>query len=226
VQVSIWRWFACALLLLAAVGAAAQPPMTFPPDKPAADRKPVTEDTAAERARLQADLLLLLKRINASPAPGSPYSPGTAPSPRKVDTGVGGKSIDTIREGMNYFRDNDFDAARKAVAELMRQSDPTAIVCVSDTLALGVMAGLRDLGMVPGQDVAVTGFDDIPAASLTAPGLTSLRQPMNTVGTLLVERLVALLVGEDAPASVLVEPDLIVRESTTGAVPDKLEENP
>ncbi len=121
---------------------------------------------------------------------------------------------------------NDFDAARKAVAELMRQSDPTAIVCVSDTLALGVMAGLRDLGMVPGQDVAVTGFDDIPAASLTAPGLTSLRQPMNTVGTLLVERLVALLVGEDAPASVLVEPDLIVRESTTGAVPDKLEENP
>ncbi|NOX28962.1 MAG: substrate-binding domain-containing protein [Actinobacteria bacterium] len=121
---------------------------------------------------------------------------------------------------------NDFDAARKSVADLMRQSDPTAIVCVSDTLALGVMAGLRDLGMVAGRDVAVTGFDDIPAASLTAPGLTSLRQPMNTVGTLLVERLVARLLGENPPSSMLVEADLIVRESTAGTVPDKQEENP
>jgi len=111
---------------------------------------------------------------------------------------------------------NDFDAGRKAVPNLMDGSDPTAIVCVSDTVALGVMAGLRDIGAAPGADVAVTGFDDIPAASLTAPGLTSLRQPMDQVGALLVQRLVAQLIGQSAPNSILVQPDLIVRESTTG----------
>jgi len=111
---------------------------------------------------------------------------------------------------------NDFDAARKAVPALLGDFDPEAIVCVSDTVALGVMAGLRDIGVVPGRHVMVTGFDDVPAASLTAPGLTSLRQPMDRVGALLVERLVALLTGKDLPSSVLVEPDLIVRQSTTG----------
>jgi len=111
---------------------------------------------------------------------------------------------------------NDFDAARKAVPALMSDWEPAAIVCVSDTVALGVMVGLRDLGVTPGQDVLVTGFDDVPAASLTAPGLTSLRQPMDRVGALLVERLVASLTGVEPLPSMLVEPDLIVRQSTTG----------
>lgn len=112
---------------------------------------------------------------------------------------------------------DDFDLGRKLVPTLVRDHDPTAVVSVSDTLALGVMAGLRDEGLEPGRDVAVTGFDDIPAASLAAPSLTSLRQPMEQVGALLVERLVARLTGEDAPTSVLVQPDLIVRDSTAGA---------
>ena len=113
---------------------------------------------------------------------------------------------------------NDFDLARKLVPALMSDHSPTAVVCVSDTVALGVMSGLRDEGLEPGHQIAVTGFDDIPAASLCAPSLTSLRQPMDRVGALLVERLAARLTGEDAPGSVLVEPDLIVRQSTTGAL--------
>lgn len=124
-QVGVWRWvtFAFVLGLVVAVGATAQPPMPFPADKSAVDRKPGTEDTAAERARLQAELLLLLKRISASPTPVT-YPPSGAPGPRpKTDSGSGGKSIDTIREGMNYFRDNDFDAARRTFQLI----DPTAL---------------------------------------------------------------------------------------------------
>lgn len=109
---------------------------------------------------------------------------------------------------------NGFDEGRKLVADLMNDHAPSAVVCVSDVIALGVMTGLRELGLQPGADIAVTGFDDTPAASLTSPGLTSLRQPMDRIGSLLVERIVARLTGEDAPASVLVEPDLIVRTST------------
>ena len=110
---------------------------------------------------------------------------------------------------------DDFDLGRKLVPSLMRGEQPSAIVVVSDTLALGVMAGLGDLGLRAGRDVAVTGFDDIPAASLALPGLTSLRQPMDRVGALLVEQLLAQMAGEAVRSPILVEPDLIVRDSTT-----------
>ena len=112
---------------------------------------------------------------------------------------------------------DDFDLGRKLVPSLVRDGQPTAIVSVSDTLALGVIAGLRDLGLEAGRDVAVTGFDDIPAASLAAPGLTSLRQPMARVGGLLVEQLLTQMAGETVRSPILVEPDLIIRDSTTAS---------
>ncbi len=125
---------------------------------------------------------------------------------------------------------DDFDLGRKLVPDLMRRFSPTAVVCVSDLLALGVVAGLRDHRLAPGADVAVTGFDDIPAASLSAPALTSLRQPLDRVGALLVERLVAQVNGTRAASAAsnsvsavaaephLVEPDLIVRDSSGLAI--------
>lgn len=109
---------------------------------------------------------------------------------------------------------NEFDRGRQLVADLLDRYDPTAVACVSDDLALGVMAGLRDAGIEPGGQVAVTGFDDTPAAMLTAPGLSSLRQPMDRVGALLVERLVAQIRGTTPPEPTLVEPELVVRAST------------
>jgi hypothetical protein len=107
-----------------AVGALAQPPaVPYPPDKPAFDRKVGIDDPSAERARLQADLLLLLKRISASPTP-STYPPSGVPYPRpKTDSATGSKSVDAIREGMNYFRDSDFDAARRTFQLI----DPTLL---------------------------------------------------------------------------------------------------
>ncbi len=145
---------------------------------------------------------------------------GWQPGPPAGDARHAGFTDATIAAGLRVGTEirvaNDFDEARKAVAEQLEGVDVDALVCVSDTVALGAMAGLRDLGLIPGADVAVTGFDDVPAAALTVPGLTSLRQPMDRVGALLVERIIALLTGEDAPESVLLEPDLIVRESTTG----------
>ena len=109
---------------------------------------------------------------------------------------------------------DDFDLGRKLAPSLIRDGHPTAIVAVSDTLALGVMAGLGDIGLEVGRDVAVTGFDDIPAASLAVPGLTSVRQPMDRVGALLVEQLLGQMAGETVRSPLLVEPDLIIRDST------------
>jgi hypothetical protein len=78
------------------------------------DRKDggVDDGAATDRARLQGQLLELLKRIDSSrtrPSTGS--NPPVVPRPIPVAPSPEGKSIDPIREGMNRFRDNDFDIA-------------------------------------------------------------------------------------------------------------------
>ena len=93
---------------------------------------------------------------------------------------------------------------------------PTAVVCVSDVMALGAMRALDDRGLRPGADVAVTGFDDSPLATVVRPGLTSVRQPLEAVAEKVIEVLLEHLHGvRGAPARVLLEPALVVRDSST-----------
>jgi DNA-binding LacI/PurR family transcriptional regulator len=114
-------------------------------------------------------------------------------------------------------RAGDLDAAelgRLAARELLaRPAAPTAIVAINDLFAIGVCAGVRDAGLRVGRDVSVVGFDDISLAGLTSPALTTVRQPLPEMA----EVTVRLLVG-DCPAragqSVLMRPELVVREST------------
>ncbi|NIB42383.1 LacI family transcriptional regulator [Pseudomaricurvus alkylphenolicus] len=90
-----------------------------------------------------------------------------------------------------------------------------AVACVSDTLALGVMAGLRRLDLVPGEEMAVVGFDNVSAGELVEPGLTSLDQPMADVASELVGRLSRILRGENPGQGLLLPPRLVVRGSTS-----------
>jgi Periplasmic binding protein-like domain len=65
------------------------------------------------------------------------------------------------------------------------------------------------------QDVAVVGFDDIPAAKVIAPQLTTVHQPMEEKG-----RLAALsLLKENGPLRLRLPTKLVIRESTTAALP-------
>jgi DNA-binding LacI/PurR family transcriptional regulator len=88
---------------------------------------------------------------------------------------------------------------------------PTAFVCASDSLALGVTAELRDRGIRPGADAAVIGFDDTPTASVL--GLSSVAQPIADVAAECVRQLRAILRGEAAsePATTLFTPHLVLR---------------
>ena len=80
---------------------------------------------------------------------------------------------------------------RAAARRLLNLADPpTAIVAVSDVLALGVCQELAGRGLVPGEDVAVTGFDDTMLASVVEPGLTTVRQPVERIAEALVRSLV------------------------------------
>jgi DNA-binding LacI/PurR family transcriptional regulator len=97
---------------------------------------------------------------------------------------------------------------------LDRRDRPTAIATAGDVLAFGVIEAMRRRGLVPGRDISVTGFDDIPAAE--AAGLTTVRQPIREKGRLLGRMLLDPSCTEER---VVLPTELIVR-SSTGPVPD------
>ena len=108
----------------------------------------------------------------------------------------------------------------RAAQALMTRSAgkrPTAIACVSDVIAIGVLKYLHEHGIVVGRDVAVTGFDDIPAAEHVTPPLTSVHQPLETIGQRLMEMLLEMLHNPPVETKqVLIKPRLVIRESSGG----------
>ena len=114
--------------------------------------------------------------------------------------------------------ENDLAAGREAASLLLDAVlPPTAIVAVHDILAAGVVAELLSRGLRPGTDVAVTGFDDSPPAIYSTPAITSVRQPIEEIGRRIVEFLMHDLEDEEViRRSDLVEPELVIRESSLG----------
>ena len=105
-------------------------------------------------------------------------------------------------------------AAEPALSDLLSLApDVTAVVCVNDMVALGVLKRLRDLKLAVPQDVSVVGFDDSYFAGLLSPALTTVRQQPYLLGKTAAE-----LVIDRSPAdlvkTIVYEPALIIREST------------
>jgi DNA-binding LacI/PurR family transcriptional regulator len=118
-------------------------------------------------------------------------------------TGLASRVEDTIASG------------REASAVLLDEAQPSAFVCASDTLAMGVLHTLAERGLRAGRDVAVVGFDDSQVAQVVPPGLTSVRQPLEQVAVEIVKALEGLLAHPPAVGSgVLLSPTLAVRGSS------------
>lgn len=103
-----------------------------------------------------------------------------------------------------------------AMRELLGLDDPpTAVFCANDLMALGALAAARALGRRVPDDVAVVGFDDIPAARLSNPALTSVAQHPDRLGRRAAELLFERLEGSEVGAGrVEAMPfELIIRES-------------
>ncbi|MEA4812292.1 MAG: LacI family DNA-binding transcriptional regulator [Anaerolineaceae bacterium] len=107
-------------------------------------------------------------------------------------------------------------AAMEALLNLRPAERPSAVVCMNDEMAFGALAKLQERGLKPGKDMGVVGFDDVPAARLSKPSLTSLSQPADQIGSLIMERLITWLETDKQPdpAQELIPPHLVVREST------------
>jgi LacI family transcriptional regulator len=117
-----------------------------------------------------------------------------------------------------YVRRGDFSSAsgyREACALLALPERPTAIVAASDLMALAALQAIREAGLEPGRDIAVVGFDDLEAAALAYPPLTTIRQDRRELGTLAATRAIELIENPDAAAPTTVLPvELVVRAST------------
>jgi LacI family transcriptional regulator len=110
------------------------------------------------------------------------------------------------------------DAGYFAAQQLLVSNLPfSALFAFNDVSAIGAIRALREAGLRVPQDVSVVGFDDVQSAAFQNPGLTTVRQPLRTMGTLAAETLVRQIAGAGGGApskQVVVDPELVVREST------------
>jgi DNA-binding LacI/PurR family transcriptional regulator len=103
-------------------------------------------------------------------------------------------------------------AATRALLD--RRPDVDAIFAASDLAAFGVVRALRESGRSVGSDVAVIGFDDIPAAAEQEPALSTVRQPVGALGTTMTRLLLDRIEGrEPKPRRTVLPVELVVRET-------------
>jgi len=116
-----------------------------------------------------------------------------------------------------YVRRGDFSSAsgyRETCALLALPEPPTAIVAASDLMALAALQAIRDAGLQPARDVGVVGFDDLEAAALAHPPLTTIRQNREELGELAATRALELMSEERAKPETVLPVELVVRAST------------
>ncbi len=104
--------------------------------------------------------------------------------------------------------------------DLPADQRPTAIIALSDLMAIGAINAIQERGLEVGRDIAVVGFDDVPMAQYLRPPLTSLRQPIWEIGQQVVAMLIKLIRREPIEEQhVLLPPRLIVRASSGAGAP-------
>ena len=110
---------------------------------------------------------------------------------------------------------NDPAGGEQALAALLGLPiRPTAIVCSTDVLAIGVLHGAAGQGLRVPHDLSVTGFDDLSLSGFLVPALTTIRMPVGAMAAQAIEIAIrAITDGGDAQEAVL-RPEFVVREST------------
>ncbi len=102
-----------------------------------------------------------------------------------------------------------------AAREVLSHPEVTAIFVGNDSMALGTLHAMHELGLRCPEDVSLVGFDDYPEAEFFSPGLTTIRQDFDEIGRLSVGLLLDMIETGSAPTQHLVlEPELVVRAST------------
>ncbi|HWR22555.1 MAG TPA: substrate-binding domain-containing protein, partial [Feifaniaceae bacterium] len=119
---------------------------------------------------------------------------------------VGGDSV--------IYSDCSIDGGVKAAQKFTQnKSIPTAVFCVSDEIAIGVMDYLDKLGYRVPEDVSVFGVDDIYLAGIFRPRLSTVNQPVDEIGVQAARMLVELIKNPEADPRLVLEHSLTLRDS-------------
>jgi LacI family transcriptional regulator len=117
-----------------------------------------------------------------------------------------------------YIVTGDLSAAggyRAAQTLLDLAVPPTAIMAINDRTAVGVVRAIHDRKLVPGKDLAVTGFDGLGDSDFKEPELTTIDYPVYQIASRLVMMLLKLIQHEAVDeAQVVLQPELLVRDSS------------
>jgi DNA-binding LacI/PurR family transcriptional regulator len=109
------------------------------------------------------------------------------------------------------------EAGHRLMGELLEVNrDFTAVFCFNDITALGAVRAICDVGLRVPQDISVIGFDDIITAAFSQPSLTTVKQPLRQMGLRAAQVLLERIDNpeQEWPQEIVMEPELIVREST------------
>lgn len=121
--------------------------------------------------------------------------------------------VDAALIGSGSYRQ---DAVRVAALEMLgRANRPTAVFAANDISALEIMKVAAELGLDVPQDLSIVGFDDVPEASAASPALSTVRQPMQTLGAEAARMLLSLMQGDKPKTTHLKLPTRLVRRGTT-----------
>ncbi|MBG6237161.1 LacI family transcriptional regulator [Mycetocola sp. CAN_C7] len=107
-----------------------------------------------------------------------------------------------------FTRDGGFSGAVQLIEQGLDDID--LVFAASDVMAVGALSAFREAGVVPGDAIAIAGFDDIPTVRDITPPLTTVRIPLEEIGA----QALALAIGEDTDAAVTIGSTVVVREST------------
>jgi LacI family transcriptional regulator len=107
--------------------------------------------------------------------------------------------------------------------QLLQAGRPfTAIFAFNDLTAIGAILALREAALRVPKDVSVVGFDDVLAATTNNPPLTTIHQPLRSMGQTAATTLLGIIrdaIPRPHPATITVYPELMVRKSTARAAP-------
>jgi LacI family repressor for deo operon, udp, cdd, tsx, nupC, and nupG len=100
---------------------------------------------------------------------------------------------------------------------LKMKERPSAIICISDTVAAGCIDYIKESGLNVPKDIAVIGFDDTKTALMCTPKLTTITQPAFELGYEAMQILISQITGKSKIGKrIMIDHDLTIRESTVG----------
>ena len=120
-----------------------------------------------------------------------------------------------IDDGLNPIREG--YVAGKRLLKVSQKF--TALLAFNDLSAIGAIHAFRDAGKRVPEDISVVGFDDVQAATIVQPALTTVRQPLIQMGMLAASELLASIEGSKSePHQILIKPELVIRQSTAACL--------